>query len=59
MPSREVPVTLCRFSSYLNFLGRLSKNPQMLNFMKICPVRAQLPHADRQTDMLRNFANAS
>jgi len=36
----------------------------MLNFMKICPVAAQLFPADRQTDMtkiivaLRNFRNA-
>jgi hypothetical protein len=34
----------------LNFLDRVSKNPQALNFMKIRPVRAELFHADWRTD---------
>jgi hypothetical protein len=34
----------------LDFFDRLSKNTQKLNFTKIRPVRAELFHADRQTD---------
>ena len=42
-----------------------SKNSEVLNFMKIRPVGAELFHADGRTDMtkllvaFRNFANAS
>ena len=42
-----------------------SKNTQILNFMKIFPVEAELFHADGRTDMtklivaFRNFANPS
>jgi hypothetical protein len=53
----------------LNFLNAFSKNPQILTFMKICPVGAQLFHEERQTDRradtikliaaIRNFANAA
>ena len=32
----------------INFLGTFSENTQ--NFMKICPVGGELPHADGQTD---------
>jgi hypothetical protein len=52
----------------LNFAERFSKNPKILNVMKICPVGAQLFHEqtqmDRQTGMKKlivavgNFANA-
>ena len=47
-----------------NFLDRFSKNNQISNFTKICPVGADLLHVDGQTDMtklivaFRNFANA-
>jgi hypothetical protein len=49
-------------------MDRFSKNTQMSNFMKICPVGAELFHADRRadrwTDMklivdFRNFSNMS
>jgi len=48
MPSRKVPVILTRFKSNLNF-DILSKNPQISNFIKICPVAAKLLHVDGQT----------
>jgi hypothetical protein len=41
-----------------------SKNTEISNLMKICPVWAEVFHADGQTDMaklivaFRNFANA-
>jgi hypothetical protein len=63
--SREVPVILVRFQWNLNFLSKGSKNLQILNFMKIRPVWAELSHADRRTDMTKliaafgNFATAS
>jgi hypothetical protein len=31
-------------------LERLPKNPQLSNFMKLCPVGAELLHMDGQTD---------
>jgi hypothetical protein len=34
----------------LNFFNRFSKNTQLQNFKKICPVGAELLHADRQTE---------
>jgi hypothetical protein len=43
-------VILLRFEWNLNFLDRLSKNRQILNLIKICPMRAELFHADGQTD---------
>jgi hypothetical protein len=51
----------------MNFLDRFSINPQILNFIKIPLVGADLFHADRQTDRqtditkllvaFRNFTN--
>ena len=44
--------------------SKKKKNNQVPNFMKICPVGAELFHADGRTDMtkpivaFRNFANA-
>ena len=43
-------VILVRFEWNLNFLDRFSKNTQILNFMKIRPVEAELFHVDRRTD---------
>jgi hypothetical protein len=41
----------------LNFLGRFSKNTEISNVMKNCPMEAELFHADgwsdRQTDMMK------
>jgi len=51
-------------SDVKQFLNRFSKNTQILNFMKIRPVGAELSHADGRTDMtklivaFRDFANA-
>jgi hypothetical protein len=49
----------------MNFLDRFSKNVPMQNFTKILPVKAELFHADGQTDRhdaaisrFPNFANA-
>jgi len=59
----KCPLFLSGFNE-LKFSGQISKNPQIQNFMKIHPVRAELFHADGQTDMtkqivaLRNFVNA-
>ena len=64
MSSCKVPVILVRFSWNLKFLHIFSKNTKISNRVKICPVRAELFHADGQTDMknltvaFRNFANA-
>jgi len=37
----------------VNFLDRFSKNPQILNFMIIRPVGAELFFADGRTDMAK------
>jgi hypothetical protein len=60
--------TLVGFHLNLKFHNRFSKNPQILNFMKICPVGTDLLHADKETEerksirklkvAFRNFANA-
>jgi len=48
----------------MNFLDRFSKNTQVLNFMKIRPVGAELLRADGHTNMMklivtfRNVTNA-
>jgi hypothetical protein len=62
----KCPLFLSDFNeSWIFFLERFSKNPQISNFMKIRPVAAQLFHADGRTDMtklivaFRNFAKAS
>jgi len=44
---------------------RFSKNPQILNLIKMCPLGAEVFHADRRTDLAKlilafyNFTNAS
>jgi hypothetical protein len=65
--SRKVPVILVWLEWNFNFLDRFSKNTQISNCMKICPVGGEV-HVDRQTDRrtdmtkliitFRNFANA-
>jgi hypothetical protein len=48
----------------LNFFDTLSKSVKISNFLKICPLGAELFHADGQTDMtklivaFRSFAKA-
>ena len=37
------------------FFESFSKNPQISNVMKIHPVEAELFHADRRTDMTKQF----
>ena len=62
--SYNVHVFLIRFKWNLNILGNSSKNSQILNFIEIRPVWAELFHSDGPTDMtkltvsFRNFANA-
>jgi hypothetical protein len=46
--SCKVPVNLVRFKWNLNSLDRFSKNNEISNFMKICPVGAELFYMDRQ-----------
>ena len=46
----KVPVFLPRIQLNINFLYRFSKNIQISNFMKSCPVGAELFHAGRRTD---------
>jgi hypothetical protein len=55
--SCKVPITLVRSYWNLNYLNRFSKNTQIPNSMKICPVGAEVFHVDgqidRQTDMMK------
>jgi len=41
---------LSHFNENLNILDRLSKNTEILNFMKIHPVGTELFHADGRAD---------
>jgi len=47
-----VPIILVKFSENLNFLYGFSgsKPTEVSDLMKICPVGAELFHADRLTD---------
>jgi hypothetical protein len=51
-------------SLHVKYPSHLFKNTQISNFMKICPMGAEMFHADRWTDMTKliialcNFANA-
>ena len=62
--SCKVPIILVGFSVNLNFFDTFSKSIKMSNFLKICPLGAELFHADGQTGMtkliaaFRNFAKA-
>jgi len=47
----KYPIFLSDFNKIYNFLSdRVSKNTQILNLMKICPVGAELIYAVGQTD---------
>jgi len=48
---KNVPVTLVRFLWNLDFLDGFSQNTQISNFLKICPVGAELFYAGRRTDV--------
>jgi hypothetical protein len=65
---RDIIIKVLRASSNLEFSGQVfekKKSIQILNFVKICPVGAELFHADGRTDItkpivaFRNFANTS
>jgi hypothetical protein len=62
--SCTVLVVMVRSKLNLNFLDRGLKSTQILNFMNIRSVGAEMFHANRTTDMtkiivaFRNFANA-
>jgi hypothetical protein len=47
--SCKVPITHVPFEENLNFLDRFSENTKISKFMNICPVAAELSHADGQT----------
>jgi hypothetical protein len=49
--SCRVPVILVRIQWNWNFLNIFSRNPQISNFMKICPVGAQALHAGGRADI--------
>jgi hypothetical protein len=38
----------CQILMKIDFFNRFSKNPQMLKFMKICPVVVELFNADKR-----------
>jgi hypothetical protein len=48
--SCKVPFILDRFQWKLNFLNIFSKNTQVSNFMRICPVGVEFFHEKWQTD---------
>jgi hypothetical protein len=41
---------LCQIQLNPNFRDRVSKNIQILNLTKICPLEAEFLHTDRRTD---------
>jgi len=47
------PLFLSNFNETWIFLTYIWKNPQMLNFMKICLMGAEMFHVNRQTDMTK------
>ena len=48
--ARTVPLFLSDFNETLTIFHKLSWNPQILNYMKMRPVGAELLRADRKTD---------
>jgi hypothetical protein len=46
----KYPLFMSNFNETLIFFHRLLKNTLIPNFMKICPVGAELFYAERQTD---------
>ena len=46
----KVPTFIVRLQENLNFPNRISKNTQISNLVKICPVGAELFHAGGRTD---------
>jgi hypothetical protein len=50
--SCKVPIIVVRFKWNMNFRDRFLKNTQVLNFMKIHPLGAELSNADGRTDMM-------
>jgi hypothetical protein len=46
--SCKVPLSLPDFNETLNFLDKLSKKSQISNFIKICPVGAELFHMNME-----------
>ena len=48
-PRAKQPLFFSDFSEIRNFLNRYSKNTQISNFMKICPVGAELLQTEGQT----------
>ena len=51
MYSCKVPAILVRFYSKLASVDRFSKNTKISSSIKICPVGAELFHANGRTDM--------
>ena len=58
-------VFLSDFNQTCIFPERFSKNPQILNLIKMCPLGSEVFHAERRTDVTKlilafyNFTNAS
>jgi len=57
--SFKVSVTTRQISTKFTFFGRISKNTQIPNFMKISPIEAKLFHADRRTDAMTDRHGAA
>jgi len=54
--SRSMDVILVRLQQNLNFLDGVLKSTHIPNFMKICPVGAELFHANRHGDANSRFS---
>ena len=63
LPSYKITAILVRFKYTLYVVDRFSKNAHLSDFIKICPLGAEVFHEDGRTDMtkvteaFRNFAN--
>ena len=58
LSSCKVPVILVTQYWNLNFLDKFSRNAQISNSVQISRVRAELFHADRQTDRRTDMTNS-